>query len=816
MILQKDYKTYLAVELSNDVIWDVNGEIEINLDDVVDSDIWFLLFEPGNTNQESIFFHRRVWSTVYCYGVNRDQPVVHLENSQVLVVNSIDYMNYLLEQTNRQLYIYKKSLQHIVCVWWVFYINWKNIILSNLDTEEALTNKTLTSNATNYLYIFEEDFHITTTPITNEAYLIATLVVWVGWNIDILTKHKTFIVWNKWDAATIEIWTVEQWESPSVTNSWTVNDAVLDFVLQKWDKWDKTIIYSTITIPNNSIWVDWDWAFSTAVWSEVYYKSWWVWTLKNSNRWATWATWASITSWAFVWNNLVFTKDNGSTVTILDAKLDLKWDKGDKTIIHSTVWIPSNAIWVDWDWAFDTSSNSYVYYKSAWVWTLKNSNKWATGEDSTVPWPTWNWIQWTELLSTVWKVNTYRITFTNWSTFDYVVTDWLDWEWSWDMLKSENLSWLENIATARSNLWLWTAAQSDIADFASALWVDDNYVTDAEKTAIWTIWDKEVTANKSTNVTTDWTSDTKYPSVKAIKDYADWLVAWLLDYRWAYDASVNTFPTSWWSWTAWVVLKWDMWIISVTWTLWWTAVQIWDSLIASIDAPWQTAWNWNILNSNISYVPEDVVNKSTTLDTDKTSDTKYPSVKSVYDWVVGLFAQKWSITTSWLTQNTWKLLWRNTASAGAVEEITLWTNLSFDWTTLNASASGWITPIRITIPWELIADTWFSQWLYWYNDTWATITISNVAFTVSKAAAWSWASCAFNIYKSSWTAADWINTNAVALFTTAVDLTTNYISLTNTPNTTTVESGRYVSLRITASAWATNKANNAQIIITYS
>ena len=39
----------------------------------------------------------------------------------------------------------------------------------------------------------------------------------------------------------------------------------------------------------------------------------------------------------------------------------------------------------------------------------------------------------------------------------------------------------------------------------------------------------------------------------------------------------------------------------------------------------------------LGFTPENVSNKSTTLDTDKTSDTKYPSVKSVYDWAIGLF-----------------------------------------------------------------------------------------------------------------------------------------------------------------------------------
>lgn len=39
----------------------------------------------------------------------------------------------------------------------------------------------------------------------------------------------------------------------------------------------------------------------------------------------------------------------------------------------------------------------------------------------------------------------------------------------------------------------------------------------------------------------------------------------------------------------------------------------------------------------LGFTPENVANKSTTLDADKASDTKYPSVKSVYDWAVGLF-----------------------------------------------------------------------------------------------------------------------------------------------------------------------------------
>lgn len=139
---------------------------------------------------------------------------------------------------------------------------------------------------------------------------------------------------------------------------------------------------------------------------------------------------------------------------------------------------------------------------------------------------------------------------------------------------------------------------------------------------------KEVITNKATSFAV--VNDTLYPSVQAVKTYADSLVIGLLDYRGAYDASVNTFPASGGSGTAGAVLKGDMWIISVAGTLGGEAVQIGDSVIANVDTPGQTASNWNILNANISYVPENSANKVTSL-SGASTDTQYPSAKLTYD-----------------------------------------------------------------------------------------------------------------------------------------------------------------------------------------
>lgn len=144
----------------------------------------------------------------------------------------------------------------------------------------------------------------------------------------------------------------------------------------------------------------------------------------------------------------------------------------------------------------------------------------------------------------------------------------------------------------------------------------------------------ELLANKSINVTTDGASDTKYPSVKAVKTYADNLVAGLLDYRGAFNASVNAYPTTGGSGTAGAIMKGDMWIISVGGTMGTAVVQVGDSVIANTDTPGQTDANWNVLNGNIAYVPENSTNKVTSISAGST-DTQYPSAKLLFDQLAG-------------------------------------------------------------------------------------------------------------------------------------------------------------------------------------
>ncbi len=61
---------------------------------------------------------------------------------------------------------------------------------------------------------------------------------------------------------------------------------------------------------------------------------------------------------------------------------------------------------------------------------------------------------------------------------------------------------------------------------------------------------------------------------------------------------------------------------------------------------------------------------------------------NVRAYLLSYFAPKGAATSSGLTMSTARLLGRNTASTGAIEEITLGTNLSFSGTILNATGGG--------------------------------------------------------------------------------------------------------------------------------
>jgi hypothetical protein len=121
------------------------------------------------------------------------------------------------------------------------------------------------------------------------------------------------------------------------------------------------------------------------------------------------------------------------------------------------------------------------------------------------------------------------------------------------------------------------------------------------------------------------------------KAYAEGLVVGLWDDRGNYDASGDVFPSIGGSGAAGAILKGDIWTVLVAGELNGIEVEPGDTVRALIDSPGQTGSNWAIAENNLGYVPENSANKSSDVNADQASTTKYATVKAIYDWAVALF-----------------------------------------------------------------------------------------------------------------------------------------------------------------------------------
>jgi len=72
--------------------------------------------------------------------------------------------------------------------------------------------------------------------------------------------------------------------------------------------------------------------------------------------------------------------------------------------------------------------------------------------------------------------------------------------------------------------------------------------------------------------------------------------------------------------------------------------------------------------SSLGYTPENVVNKSTDIEADKTSDIKYPTVKAVYDWANNLFVKVTDLATTLTNYATSSYV--NSGLANKVDKVT--------------------------------------------------------------------------------------------------------------------------------------------------
>lgn len=202
-----------------------------------------------------------------------------------------------------------------------------------------------------------------------------------------------------------------------------------------------------------------------------------------------------------------------------------------------------------------------------------------------------------------------------------------------DMLKSEDLAGLANVATARTNLGLGTSATRDVGTGSGNVAAGD-----APAAA--------VTAHAGA---TDPHGDRAYAdtgdatTLSEAQSYADGLVMGLLDDRGSYDASSNLWPDGstatgnlGGSGASHAIMKGDVWTLSVAGTLGGTSYPVGTLIRALTDSPGQTAGNWAVAAVPFGFSPENQANKAAGVASDPTSTTKYPHFAALVAYVAAV------------------------------------------------------------------------------------------------------------------------------------------------------------------------------------
>lgn len=238
MQLQKNYKTSLAAGIRID--W---NEHEFILNTEPNSDRGYIFIAPGTTDEEECFYHRRVGTSVFVYEVNRWTSTYHGIWTQVFLASSVSYFNHILSKIGDAFLLYKKDVSNVYMTWGDISINWDVYSVPDLDTSLWQLDKTLVSNNTNYIYLYDYDWFISTSNLLAENGYVkfAEVITDISW---LITSYKRYefvslsIPWKDWQQGIQGIqwpqwiqgpqwiqW--EPWISPSPSElSYTFNQVV--------------------------------------------------------------------------------------------------------------------------------------------------------------------------------------------------------------------------------------------------------------------------------------------------------------------------------------------------------------------------------------------------------------------------------------------------------------------------------------------------------------------------------------------------------------------------------------------------------------
>ena len=227
---------------------------------------------------------------------------------------------------------------------------------------------------------------------------------------------------------------------------------------------------------------------------------------------------AKITSVAFSGDNIVFTLDDSSAVTLIDAKIDLKGEDGATGADGAKI---TSAAFVGDDMVFTLSDSSTVTLSNAKI-TLKG----ATGSAGTITSIT--------KTDTTGLVDTYTVAYNDSSTTTFTVTNGADGAGAGDTMSpatntdnylpqwngADSKTLKDGVAIPAGGLAGLTEVGNKIAKTTNITALNETGIADGE-IAVFNLTNKDIRTSDKTIVTTLGANDTTIPTSKAVKDVTD-------------------------------------------------------------------------------------------------------------------------------------------------------------------------------------------------------------------------------------------------------------------------------------------------------
>jgi len=610
-----------------------------------------------------MFYHRTAWNSVFVYWVNRTNPITHLSWTNVTLTNSIDWMNYLSENSFDQFHIYKKSLTDIIVTGWRIYEWWSIIDILPIDTSIWWANQILVTNATNYLYVSSWVIYITDV-YDNTKYIFADVVVDNNWNVTSITKNKPLVFSSilasnvtttlidsrisaqKWQAswlATLDwAWHVPSIQLPSYVNN-IVEVANYAALPVTWVTWK---IY--VALDTNLTYRWWGSAYvavtdTTAVWWNV------SWTLSSQTD----LQWALDTLTNSITNTNSIKADKTNVLVLNNTKAytpTAQYHPTTKSYVDNWLSKKTSIFW-DWsDWDVIYSVNTNLTLNNVYNFNNLTINAWVT------VWWVW-WSTWNIYIKVAWTL-----------TLNWIISSSnLIYNWDWS-----NLLWVQISLWSKWVWWNWWA------------WAWDNVAPG------WTWW----AWSSSWYGWWGWGWYARTSSWGNRPWWAGWAWwnPWWVGWAWnlTYDTNWNPWWLSAWGWGWWYWAAW--W--NAYWNVWWTATYTTDSWgwwWWGWWAPWVNAWLIIVYANNI-----------------------------VWSWLIDAWWTSWTNAWNWwwLVLNWWSAWgwwgWGWWWGGGWWACICVYNTSSFTWNIITAWWTWWSWWIG-TQQWTALYAPW--SWANWANWT---------------------------------------------------------------------------------------------------